>query len=723
MEDCIPEQTLAVLPVASVTSLPFPQSQWHALLLPFAKDDARVLYVSNQLSSISLLGLKGFKLKKTTKLRNVSFRRFLDAQGVPWTLTKIKNITYLSNHAALVEEAALNLQSGHTATWIKPFGAQQLQLHYPRVANFYNLPIDGLRNWVETLVLKLQKKEAGGQLFFQHPPLLTEADQHEALTITPREVQTLAPWLLWPELNGVWAQLRPSTPYLLEFGRQATAQTALILPFADEQKALAAQQTLANHFGALPVYTYQTYPLQPVLDIGLGRWGIQRATLGIFGRCLVLGSSPQLMERWVDALVVGNTLDVQSLGSTSGLRILVSSEHGLGLALRQVAHDLQVRHSLPPQALWQGPLHSRQWDFSSTASGSTGAPAAEVRWQIDLPSNQLQQLWPITAWGQCLIQTEQQDLLLLDAQGRLHWQKKLGEPIIGQMNPVYLSTQGQTVVYFATNKAIHALGSDGLERPGFPLPLARGTSAGLSVGGREHYLFYTSGNGRIYGMDQGGKPLAGWNPGPSLGDIQQPLAFFQSAEADYLLALTEKGRLHVLDRAAQAHFPAQALQGPFRSGPQWQWSAESKRMVVAEAKGRVKVGNAKGEFFSLLLSPGSSEAPLLVFQQLTGDARKDYLAALGAQIYLYSYRGEAFEKVFEQRFSAPIESVQAYGEGEQAKIVLTVPDLHEVHLLNAQGKALPGSPFAGDRAVYLEGAKLLVTAVGSRVYGYTPLGY
>lgn len=714
----IPKNALAVVttPKAS-TELPFPMLSWSKVLMPLSKNQTGILYISTDQTIIQINKIKGLKKITQTQWRGVQFEHFEDSKGQMWVLTQIKKLKYLAHEAALVEEAALAFKAGKSPAWITSLSANQLQFNYAALSDFYGLKGDALANYCNNVGLNLgtQVGQPKGELQFVNTTVLVEKDLAAVLSIAPGSARSFVPYF---DADGAVAGLKPESAFLLHFGRERSSQAALILPFASNALAQNALQELAGNYGALSALNYQTYILQPVLDIGLKALNIRQATLCVFDRFLVIGASENLMERWIDAVIVGNTIAKQLRKPPSGLWMRLSADRDLGFLIAQLNQKLDLQLELSDLLQWEGEIMGKRWEFRDAPNLEANTLASNELWQQDLPQGKVKQLWAIEAWDQCLLETDEQHLLALDLEGNVQWDKKLESSLVGSVIPVVRPELNQTLVYFSTEKAIHALQSDGQEAPGFPFALSKATTSGLCVGGREQFLFYSSDDGRVYGMDRNGQPLSGWNPGPKIGTVKQALSYFQSATEDYLLALTEEGKFHVLDRSTDAHFPVQTLKGPFSSPPQWQWDQLSQRIVVADGKGQARVFNEKGESFSLSIAAGLAGATRFCFADLVGDGRKDYLTANGAQLFLYAYDQAEFKLVFKKAFPGNITGLTAAGQKEDARIICSISGGHQVWCLSAKGEVIKGFPIAGDSFTFFSSQKIILTSIDNRVYAY-----
>lgn len=718
LEALVPTTALAILTTQNADpELPFSTLSWSTVLMPLSKNQTGILYLSIAQEEIQITKIKGLKRTTRTQWGAVQFEHFQDAKGQKWVLAQVKKVKYLAREAALVEEAALGFKAGKRARWVTELSANQLQFNYAELSDFYGLKGDVLAAHCQNVTLELQPQagQIQGQLQFASPHGMNEKDLEALLTIAPGSARSVVPYF---GAEATLAQLKTESAFLFHFGREKSSQSALVLPFASNTLAQKALNELAGNYGALAALNYQTYTLQPVLDIGLSAVNIRQATLVVFDRFLVIGASENLMERWIDAVIVGNTIAKQLRKPPNGLWMRLSTDRDLGYLIAQLKQTLNLEVVLPDPLQWEGAINGERWAFRDAPNLESNNQASTELWQLDLPQGKVKQLWAIEAWNQCLIETDEQHLLALDLEGNVLWAKKLEAPIVGTVTAVQHLELSQNLVYFATEKAIHALQSDGQEAPGFPFRLSTSTSSGLCVGGREQFLFYTSADGRIYGLDKYGQSLSGWNPGPKIGTVKQPLSYFQSATEDYLLALTEEGKFHVLDRATQAHFPAQALKGPFVSPPQWQWDQLSQRIVVADVQGKAQVFNEKGASFTLAITAGLAGATQLCFVDLVGDGRKDYLAANGSQLFLHAYEQDGFKLMFEKSFNGQIARISATGQKENARIICSISGGHQVWGLSAKGEVVEGFPIAGDHFTFFATQKMILTTIDNRVYAY-----
>jgi hypothetical protein len=718
LEDCIPANTLAIVPfVDEKGTIPFDDRDWHKVLLPLTKQQTGILYLSLA-SKNHQAARKNYASTSTTELRGVSIQHFYQQRGSEeWSLAQLNGIDLLSKQASLVEEAILDIKNGRCANWVEPFAPKQLQFFYPKLATFLGLTQNGLNEISDKVVLQLgsKSKQLAGKFFFNQniPDYSTSI-----LSFIPEDVCSFEPWWsMHPKYRWI-NELSKQPPFLAQMGAPQKPETICILPFEKADEVQKALKTLANRFGALPTIPYQTYAIQPVLDLGLDDLGIHQAALMAMDRYLIIAPSANVLERWIDAVLVGNTVQQHLKTSVKGLWVRLNREQGLGTAFALLNRELNLGFAIPTVFELQGNGNQGQWNFSTIQPFSEQENWLQMLWQTDLPAEEAVQVAALDHWNGWCVETPDHALVFLDAQGKLRWSKKLDGAIKGKIIEQPWLNQPQHHLFFATSTSIYGLQSTAEPLPGFPLSLQLPTSSGITIGGRDQFLFYACTDGRIYGLNADGSPLSGWNPGPRIGKVTQPLEFFQSATEDYLLALTDEGQLQVLNRGGQPHFSPVKIKELNRSPIYWQWDQYSKRIVFADGTGKARVVDAKGATFPLALTPELEGKTLFCMANLIGDPRYDYLAAAENQLFLHSYQQNEYKLIFQKKFDAKIGAIEVHRRGGNAIILLSIPAKHEVWAMDVNGKALPGFPVAGDKFAYLNSAKILITTIDNRAFGY-----
>jgi hypothetical protein len=323
------------------------------------------------------------------------------------------------------------------------------------------------------------------------------------------------------------------------------------------------------------------------------------------------------------------------------------------------------------------------------------------------------------------VQDEQHQLYCLDAGGVVLWRRQMEGPLLSAVQAV--GSPGKTAPNFAFNTAAHIwlLDEKGQDMGRFPLELRSPATNGMIAIDFDKNLkfnyFVACANGNLYGFDQTGSALPGWNPNTGAGKIIHPLCHFQSEDMDFLVALNATPQLQVFGRNGQPRFPAVPLSGRFASPPQVDAHAKSPRIACFNTQGKAFVCNSSGAVFSLQLGKGNEKA-LGVFASLTGDDRADFAVLQGRSLRANVYKGNALQNAFSLELPTPQDTVFVV---DGHKLGLIYREKNQIFLIDSQGAVHPDFPLAGTSPFLLRplrpGSKeyLLIVGNNNQLYAYT----
>ncbi|MEZ4942598.1 MAG: DUF3352 domain-containing protein [Saprospiraceae bacterium] len=299
-----------------------------------------------------------------------------------------------------------------------------------------------------------------------------------------------------------------------------------------------------------------------------------------------------------------------------------------------------------------------------------------------------------------LIQDDQFQLYRLNANGTVLWRKQLGWPVQSAILGIDYYKNGTNCYLLNTADAIWILDDEGQPLTGYPLRLQSPAINGLTLidfdGDQRYAFFLACQNGNLYGFDQFGRPLPGWNPKAGVGRVRHPLIHFKHGTKDYLAVLSLSGQLSVFNRNGSEHFPAKHFEGNFSANPpQFDSGTAAPRIVCTGADGRAYVCSLSGQTFTLNLGNGNAvNRSSMVFEQLFGDARKDYATLSGNEVVFQGYDDQRFEQ--KNALTLPVIADTLFYAGCCAKLGALNLEKRQLFLLNgAQGTIYPGFPLAG----------------------------
>lgn len=542
------------------------------------------------------------------------------------------------------------------------------------------------------------------------------------------------------------------------FSNTLTEEQFIVLAVRDSAVARARLEAYGQQRGLLRRYDYQTFEINHFLNqsilaplAGDDNAAFRNPACATIGQYVVFAGSNAALELWIDKYIVNETLSntpdflaqQQKAGASGAVSLFFNTAY-LPVLLKKMArpemataHTAEVgilrrtgliglefqpgRHTgwLAVRAAAQSPVSSRQSVATSSILWKTplASPAATA------PSIVMN---PDGGDAAVLIQDARNELYCLRGSGAVAWRRQLDARILSTVQGIDFQNNGAICFLFNTAKHIWLLDAEGRDVEGFPLKLQSPAVNGLTVAdfddNRRYNFFIATANGNLYGYDQFGRPLPGWNPQSGVGRVTQPILHFQRQDKDYLVALSGTGRLSVFGRNGAPRFPALQLEGRFSGPPQADAVSKSPRIVCANTAGRVFVCALDGSSFSLAPGKGGNAPAHFVFAPLTGDERYDYAWLKDKDLTVKSYTGATLKNWVEMSFAARPDTLFATGGG--TRLGALNRDKRQIFLLDNAGGLHPDFPLAGDTP-FVMGALLpnraeqvLVVGNGSNVYAY-----
>lgn len=333
-----------------------------------------------------------------------------------------------------------------------------------------------------------------------------------------------------------------------------------------------------------------------------------------------------------------------------------------------------------------------------------------------------------------LVQDVNNRLYFFDKNGENLWDKDkvLTRRINSDIFEVDFHSNQEVQYAFSTDSAIYVLDKYGQTLKLIPL-ISRASNGVLAVDyGKGPRFFIACRNGAVYGYEQNGKPLSGWQPLRGAGRITSPLAFMSYNDKRYFIMVTQAGIAKAFRRDGTAYFKAGNLGHPL-SG--WGIDPSIGRIVGGAKNGKIRIANTVGKGFGLAPAKGLRKKVQFLYADVIGDARKDYIRVsedkMAVQYYnkeknakgklkdalkeagIYTLNGKSQREVFEVKLIGAKKSYIGFWEPENGSIAL----------VDAQGKMQNGFPLAGTSTFQIvdlfgEHGNTLVVANHNRIYTY-----
>ncbi len=376
-----------------------------------------------------------------------------------------------------------------------------------------------------------------------------------------------------------------------------------------------------------------------------------------------------------------------------------------------------------------GYTFSGKWQNSGNGDSGT---AASFAWKFLLDSEAATApALTLSADGkskEVFVQDKKNQIYVINSAGEVRIKQTLDEPILSEIRQIDYFKTGKLYYLFNTAHKIHMLDSRGNEVLHFPIVLQTPATTGMLVtdfgGGGAYNFFVPVRNGNVYGFENNGKPLAGWNPRTGVGLVRQPMKNFRMADKDYIVALSDKN-LVVLKKNGELHMNPVPLSGEFLSPPGYQCDAAAQRIVVMNSIGMTTNINLEGNAFNLALGTAASRQMRMSYADVCGDARYEYISLDGNTLTCRGYNGAAFTKFFEVKSEEKIDDIFVVKLPQQEKsyIGYVSKSASRIYMINGSGEAYRNFPLSGTTSFEItdffgDGVPSLIVANGSSVYIY-----
>ena len=545
--------------------------------------------------------------------------------------------------------------------------------------------------------------------------------------------------------------------FIIEPYSQGMAEEQFIaIGIADSISArLKLQQYGARH-GLLKQYDYQTFEVSQFLNpsliapaAGNNSAGFQNPACAILGNYVVFASSCPAIELLIDKYIVS-----QTLGNMPDFLLLTqmpAKKSDIFIGLNFTYLPLFIKNmfgtELYPGAekdilsLQQSGLTSLNFitvDGKRFDAGAISRPVGESRtgasilWKAALSGEAVgtPTIIPLSDTGtetSVFVQDDQHHLYRFSEGGGLVWRKQTEGQILSRVYCIDFYKNGKPYFLFNTADAIWIVDDEGREMEGFPLKLQSPATNGLIVvdfyNTRSYSLFIACKNGNLYGFDQYGRPLAGWNPRAGAGLVSFPMVHFKWQNKDYLTALSHDGLLSVFNRQGAPHFSPVRLEGSFTTcPPQYDDNPDFPRIVCMNASGRVFVSNLQGQTSGLLSAGNSKGLPFLVLQDFAGNKRRDIAVLRGQDLKIHIYEGARLNTRFQHTFSDTQDTL--FMAGCCDRLGSLNRRKRRIYLTDKNGTPHPAFPLAGTTPFVLSQIfpnrkdYVLIAGNGSALYAY-----
>ncbi len=171
------------------------------------------------------------------------------------------------------------------------------------------------------------------------------------------------------------------------------------------------------------------------------------------------------------------------------------------------------------------------------------------------------------------VQDDANNIYLIDKTGKILWKKKIEGRIMGDVQQIDMLNNKKLQLCFNTQRFIYVVDRNGEYVAPFPLRLKSYASNSVMTtyydANKDYRFFIACEGGNIYGFDESGNLLEGWNPKKVNCKITNPILYNNYQGLDYLIAYGNSNSqtlVYVLDRKGQGRSTAPfALEYPLNN--------------------------------------------------------------------------------------------------------------------------------------------------------------
>lgn len=525
---------------------------------------------------------------------------------------------------------------------------------------------------------------------------------------------------------------------------------------ADSVSARLKLHEFGARHGFLKQYDYQTFEVSQFLNrslltpiAGENSAGFQNPACAILGNYVVFASSCPAIELLIDKYIVSQTLgnmpDFLALAQKPAVQsdIFVGFNFSyLPVFIKNILSG-ELYPGMAADISWMHPKGLAGLNFMTNdgktytarvvcQSAEKNAAGASILWKASLTGQAVgaPSIIPLTDPGAGMavfIQDDQHHLYRFTEGGTLVWRKQLTEQVLSEIYGIDFYKNGELYFLFNTSDAVWLVDDEGREVDGFPLKLQSPATNGLLAvdffNTLNYSIFISCRNGNIYGFDQYGRPLSGWNPRSGAGLVSVPLIHFKWQDKDYLVALSRDGLLSVFNRNGAPHFAPLNLEGDFAgSPPQIDEHPHSPRIVCMNTSGRLFSCNLKGQTSGLLSAGNSPGATFFTLQNIAGDRKYCLTTLTGQHLQVFAYEGITPKTVYRHTFPDPQDTL--FYAGCCGKSGSLNKQKRRIYLISRNGSPHPAFPLAGTTSFVLSqiptdtGHYFLIAGNGKALYAY-----
>lgn len=301
-----------------------------------------------------------------------------------------------------------------------------------------------------------------------------------------------------------------------------------------------------------------------------------------------------------------------------------------------------------------------------------------------------------TKENEIMIQDINNQLYLLNPEGRILWKKPLDSKVIGKIEQIDYFKNNKLQYLFATKNHLHLLDRNGNYVKNYPIRLKSDAVRGISIfdydKNRNYRFFIPCKDQKVYAYSKEGKLISGWNPAKAENPITCEIQHFRVNNKDYIV-YADKYRVYILNRRGVERVKLKKQFSKSENNPFYLEKA-NKRLVTTDSNGIIYYcyfnGKVESKSFTEL-----SDAHYFIATDLNADGKNEYLFADYNFLKIYDVSGN---QKLEQKFDSGISyrpNVYKFSR-RNIEIGICVENENKIYLIDTEGNNHSGFPLKGN---------------------------
>lgn len=293
-------------------------------------------------------------------------------------------------------------------------------------------------------------------------------------------------------------------------------------------------------------------------------------------------------------------------------------------------------------------------------------------------------------------------LYMLNNEGSVLWDRKLSDAIRGDVHRVDVFKNDKYQMLFSTDEHLYLIDRLGRDVSGFPVKLPARATAPVAVAdydrSRDYRFFIPVEGGGILCFDNRGERVKGWEYEPR-AQVKTRIRHIRIGRKDYLFALTDRGKVLLLDRRGSPRHEVEATAENFMN----RRGTDEGRVSIQEGEdissSALLYCDSLGSAYRLVFDGRLEKLPLTTDPILEYDVQGEEGEQPGGVVILSDSRLYYFDTganpVFETRLEGKGYAYAKLFDLQETAVGVTRPDGDRIFLYDDRGNLRPGFPLFG----------------------------